>query len=332
MISVFFGPDEGLSEAKAKKDIKDSHNGQLPDDLIKYDGYKDAVGDLVADCQSLPLFGGKKTILVTNAYYLIETPKTQKGSLKESEQDYPSLLSYIKSPSDDTDLYFVAPGNLASKSELVVALKENGAILTNCLLMTSDDYLAICYSVAKSQNKTIDKDAAYLLINRSQNDYLLFRNSLDKVLAYADHIDLKAVDTLMVKPLEDNVFDIVSSLVKGDTDKALSTYSDLRKGATLALAILPAMVSQFRFMALVRCLIEKGEDDLSIASDLSGRGVKVNPKRLYYTRKETRNISYSTFIRILTDLGEIEENVKLSQDDSDDRMELFLTLFNKKYL
>lgn len=332
MISVFFGPDEGLSEAKAKERLLSRNEGRLPDDLIKYDGYKDSVSDLIADCQSLSLFGGRKTILCTNCYYLTETPKTQKGSIKEADQDYDGLASYIKDPSPDTDLIMVANGPLGAKNSLVQALKDIAADFNNCYLLNEEDYVSFAFREAKDQNKTIDRNAALMLYERSNNDYLTFVNSLKKVLLYSDKVDISVVAKLVIKPLEDNIFEIVSSLVRGDTKKALKTYQDLREAGNIPLSILPAMVSQFRFMALVKYLIEEGYGDDSIAKELSGKGVRINPKRLYYTRKDTRSFSYHAFVRILNDLGHIEEDVKVSLDDADNRLELFIALFNKNYL
>jgi DNA polymerase-3 subunit delta len=336
MVYCYFGPDIGVSEAKAKNDIRASQKGDSPD-VLSYDGYNCLVQDAVAEASSLSLFGDRKTILFTNAYFLSTSEKKTKGTIKESDQDYKGLISYLHNPEPSSDLYFITEGNLDSKNEAVLAMKEEAASFVNCTEMSEDDFVSLAFQKAKSEGKEIEREAASLLFDRTSTkvygkahgNYLLFLNELDKLLTYSEKVSLEDVRLLVQKPLEDNLFEIVSDLLLKKTGPALRVYQDLRKAGSLPLQILPAMASQFRFMALVKYQMENGnQNEESIAREIGN----TTKGRIYYTKKEIRYVSYKTFLEILADLGEIEVGMKKKQDNGDQQMELFLLTFQERYL
>jgi DNA polymerase-3 subunit delta len=332
MITVYFGPDSGLLSVTAESDLEKTLSENELRAVVKYDGYKDPVADFVSDASSLSLFGEKKVLLFADAYFLTDSTRKEKGGIKESDQDYDGLLSYLKDPDPNTDLLFLVPGNLNAKNAIVKALKDAGASFYDCENPSLEDYVALALKSAKKEKKAIDRDAAVLLYQFTEGDYLLFVHSLDKLLTYTDHVMAADVRTLVYQPLETNVFEIVSDLLERKESRSILIYRDLRKAGNDPLAILPVLVSQFRFMALAKYLIEKGESDDEIARELSGKGTTVNPKRLYYTRKDTKYLTFKVLLRILAELFDIEEGIKKKSDSGDERIELFLALFGKKYL
>ena len=332
MISVYFGSDTGLVSYTAKKAVIKACLKEELQNVTKYDGFKDQVSDLVDDLSSLSLFGEKKIIVFSNAYFLSDAKKKEKGAIKEKDQDYKSLLSALEGLGDETDLFFLVPGKIDSKNEIILLLKSEAADFVLCENPSNEDLIGMAMRKAKEENKDIDREGASLLVDYCQGDYLLFVNSLEKLLTYTDRVRADDVKLLVHKPLENNIFEIVSSLLSNNVPKALRFYRDLRKGGNDPLGLLPAFVTQFRFLALARYLIEEGYNDDKIAFELSGKGTKVNPKRLYFARRETRYISYDTLIDVLVELGEIEEGIKIKGDNGDERLELFISLFQSKYL
>ncbi len=325
MIKVYYGLDSGFVQHKARGDLRKS----LPEDafssLIKYDGYKDLVGDFLSDCLSLSLFGGKKTIVVVNAYYFLNQ-SGKKNPIPDSSQDYKGLREYRKSPSNETDLIRIVPGMVDKRGTLYKAARESSVELVSCLSPSDNDLSLFAKERASGQNKKIDQDAINLLLSYFPGDFLSFENALDKLLCYSSHVRKSDVLLLVAPPLEKDVFSIVTSLLRKDTKRALGVYQDLRKGGSLPLSLFPVFVSQFRFMALVKALAEQGEGQDSIAKEL---GVK--PGRIYYARKDRGARSYSTLLSILSDRADREKDRKLNRDDGDVRRELFLATFVRKY-
>ena len=179
MIKVYFGKDPGFSQHTALKDLKKSLSGPEYAQLVRLDGYKDPVSYIVESCQTISLFCPHKTVLVSNAYFFMET-KSKKGSLKESDQNYEMLEHYLLNPSPETDLYFVVPGEISRTGSPNKALSSPMVTMVSCDLPSNDDYIMLAYSKAKEEHKDIDREAAALLLERTKGDYLAFVNNLDK--------------------------------------------------------------------------------------------------------------------------------------------------------
>ncbi len=321
MICVYFGDDAGLTSAQMAKEVN-GLSRKFGAEIIRYDAFQHPVLDVVSECQTLSLTGDRKIVCFENCYFL--SSKQIKGSIPDSKQDFDSFTDYIRYPNDLCDLYISVPGPLSQTNAIVKLLKSGSVKMVNCAQLNESDYIDLAIRKAGDEGKKITRDAASLLLKLTGNDYLMYQNCLDLLLTYSDNVTADDVDKMIHHPLEDDVFQIVTCFVKGDRKRALKVYRDLREGGSLPITLISVFATQFRFMAMARYLIEQGEDNDSIARELSRGSVKVNPNRIYYTRKDTKNISFSKFLSVLSELGRIEENVKLEGDDADDLIELFL--------
>ena len=326
MIKVYFGKDPGFSQHTALKDLKKSLSGPEYAQLVRLDGYKDPVSYIVESCQTISLFCPHKTVLVSNAYFFMET-KSKKGSLKESDQNYEMLEHYLLNPSPETDLYFVVPGEISRTGSPNKALSSPMVTMVSCDLPSNDDYIMLAYSKAKEEHKDIDREAAALLLERTKGDYLAFVNNLDKLFTYTNKVMKTDVEELVHRPLEDNVFSIVSYLVKGRTKEAISAYEDLKNNGTDVLSLLPIFASQFNKMAMIRYLTDRDYKKEEIMKEL-----KVSKGQVYYAQSDCKNLTFRTLIKIMNDLSLMEKDIKLNLDDSDNKMMLFLLLFQRNYL
>lgn len=320
MIKVFFGKDSGL----ITKIVNNEINSKT--EVIKYDGYKDTVSDLVNECCSLSLFDERKTVIFSNAYFL-STAKGNKNPIKEKDQDYKSLLSYFKNPEPNCDLYILVTGSLDSKNELVKALKELPADFHEVFDLKDEDFVSLAFKHAKEAGGDIDRDAVKLLNEYCSGDYSLFINNLDKLLLYNKHVRTDDVKLLVNKPLEDKAYDLASKLLNKNIKSALNSYQELRQNGWEGLSMISTLANQFRFMALTKFLIAKGYNNDDIASELSNKNAKIKSAKIYYTRKDIQNYSFQQLLNILCRLGDIEKDVKLNNDNVDERLELFFLSF-----
>lgn len=326
MVKIFYGKDPGFNTHTIYRELKKTLNAVELQSVEKYDGYKDSVASIVQACQSLSLFDEKKTIVVSNAYFFLD-PKSRKGSIKESEQDYASLEDYMMNPSPDTDLYISVPGEVVKSGSPNKALSSPAVTLISCELPSDDNYIMLAYRRAKEENKDIDREAAALLLERTKGDYLSFMNNLDKLFTYTNNVRAVDVEELVYRPLEENVFRIVSELVKGNLKEALHIYQDLRNGGSEPLELMPVFASQFNNMALIKFLARKG-----LAKDEIAKELGVKPGVVYYSLRDIRMLSFFQFVSILNELALIEKDIKMNQDDGDILLSLFFATFAKKYL
>ena len=80
-------------------------------------------------------------------------------------------------------------------------------------------------------------------------------------------------------------------------------------------------------MAQVKALAEEGLKKDDIAQELS-----LKPGVVYYALKDSASLSFVTLLSVLKDLGQIEKDIKINQDDGDLKMTLFIAQFAKTYL
>lgn len=325
MIQLYYGQDSGFVQHKAFKDLKKNLPEEAFASIIKYDGYKDPIGEFLSDCLSLSLFGEKKTVVVLNCYFFLSV-QGKKNPIPDSAQDYKGLMDYRKNPSPDTDLIRIVPGLIDKKSELYKSARNEGVELISCLSPTENDLSLYISQKASEEKKKIQPDASRLVIQYCQGDFLLLSHTLDKLFCYTDNVRKQDVRELVLPPLESDIFSIVSHLLKGETARAVKVYQDLRRGGSNPLSLLPVFASQFRFRALVKALSEQHETKDDIARELS-----VKPGRVYYTLKDISMVSYDTLLRILSDRADREKDRKLYRDDGNTRREVFLATFAKKY-
>ncbi len=326
MVYVYSGKDSGLTLHTLKRDL--TLKGESYAKAIVYDCYRDPVRDVISDCSSLSLFGEKKTVIALNCYFLANLSKTVKGPVKEKEQDYKGFLAYVQDPNDDTDLYLHVPANINPSSELVKALKKATPNFKECLELKEDDYYMLSYNRAKERKKKIEKGAIAVLVERTKGDFLLFSSYLDLLLIYADDVREEDARKMVYKPLEDKAYECLSYLLRNDVARALSSYRNVRRQGVDPLIVLLTFVSQIRLMALVQNLAEQGESNDAIAKALSTKGTSIKPGRIYYMRKDLSQLSFEKLLKILSDLGDIEERIKLENDRGDDLMEMFILSFS----
>lgn len=326
MVKVFFGKDQGYTSYRARTALKKILNSEEYESMERFDAYKDSLSSVLEAVFSISLFQPKKTILVSNCYFFQDQAKKIKGVDKENPKYYPDLENLLLNPPENSDVFFVVPGDISRSGSPNKALSSPAIELVSCDLPSADDYVMLAYKLAKEENKDIDKEAAQLLYERTKGDYLSFKNNIDKLFAYTDRVRRADVEELVYRPLEDKVYTIASNLVKGNTSLALRAYQELRKNGNDALGLLPVFASQFSFMALVKYLSQKRMSRNEIASELSA-----TPGRVYHTLMDVTRFSYDDLINILSDLFGIEKDIKLNLDDADYLLELFIIGFRKKY-
>lgn len=353
MIFVYYGKDLGFTTYRVNSDLKKRLDPLEYKQIIKYDCYKTSIVDILSQCLNYSIFDEKKTVLAYNCFFLTKDDKGTKeidSDSKTMDKSLQMLLDYVNNPNPDCDLYFVLTNNIPSLKESTTTktgcvsqiLNSSNVRREECKEENIDYYIQLAFEKAKELNKKIDKDAITTLYNRCFSkdikdtfskgsfDFYLFLNNLDKLFTYTDNVKTVDVELLIKKPLEDDIFSLVSSLLKKDTKQAIRIYRDLRTPSTLPLNILPIISSQFTQIALVRynmdCRMKKDE----IATELS-----ISAGKAYYAMLDAGKLTYLKLLDILNQLSQIELNIKdkpYDKDLPDVLLEMFLTTFRSRYL
>lgn len=308
MVCFYFGEDYGLTYKRSS----DFFNGE---EYKKIDLLKDGLGFLFDEISSFSLFDEKKNVLVFNCDFF-----SKKSILTDEKKEV--FLSLISDYPEENSLIFVIDGKI-SKSSFYNELKKTGVLFKEVNSFTEEEYYLLFCKIAKDRNKDIDRELFDIFYKSVGNDYLKFINEAEKLFSYPDKIDKDVIFSLVSVTIEDNVFDLCNLIVKKRKKEALKRFRELRYLGYDALSLLLIILSQLRFIYLVKYLAEKRFSKDEIASELSSESKKISSGRIYYILKDCLLSSFE-ISSLLLKLGKIEEDIKVSADNPDFLLEMFI--------
>jgi DNA polymerase-3 subunit delta len=111
-----------------------------------------------------------------------------------------------------------------------------------------------------------------------------------------------------------NSLAVGDALLAGKAANAIALVDALLEANEPALRIVAALSSQIRGWLWVSLLEQAGEQDVTVIAKAAGIG---NPKRIYVMRKQIRGKTPQQFLRLLSQLLEVEAALKRGSDGGD---------------
>lgn len=320
MIYLIFGSQTPTIKSRIKKICKESLDFADDMNLVKFDGNRVLVQDVIEEANYLPLGYDHKVIVLENCYFLL---KPRPRNKIESEQDYNLLFKYIDNPNESCDLIFtVVSSTLDDKSDLVKKLKEKAKVL-EIIDPTKEQWLSYVKKyVRETLNTKIDDDAIKELADRTNSDVALFQNNALKLSLYTDHITYYDVCDMVTRPLEENAFQIFNHLLSKKNDEALKIYKDLRVGNVEPITLISMLSNQFRLLSQISYLSKEGFNNDEIASTL-----KIKPVRVQILKRQVNVISPKRLNEVLEELFNLDYKIKSGFVDRFYIFEIFLINF-----
>ncbi len=320
MIYFLYGDQPTMINKKIKTIAKESLLEQDELSLVRFDGNDTLVQDVIDECDYLPLGYDHKVVVLFNAYFLLKGKSKNKI---ESEQNYDKLVNYIKNPNPQTEFIITVNSlDIDDKNEIVKLLKENASILIAKFPEKEEFHRYIYQYVTKRLKVSIDNDAVRELADRCDGDVALMQNNADKLALYTDKITYNDVCDLVVRPLEDNTFQLFNFLVDSQKQKALNLYRDLKAQNVEPVVLISQLEGQFRLLNEVAYLAKQGQSDDEIATELS-----IKPVRARIIKKSVYKVSETTLHKTLEDLYQLDLQIKSGLVDRFYAFELFLINF-----
>lgn len=287
-----------------------------PDDfnVVKIDLEESPIDEVIYEASSLPLGYDKKVVVVDNCGFLTKDVE---------EKDETKILDLLSQIADDIDLVFILRSEKVDKNgKIFNFIKDNGQIF-EFLNIEKDQWPLYIKKYFKGKNIEITPDAVEEIANRIDGDLTRFINEAEKLSLYKSTITLSDVLLMVNKPLEDDAFQMSNALFRGENSLAISIYRDLLKlGQKFVDALIPMLASQFRFISEVCFLDSRGLEKEEIASQLG-----VSPVRVKIALKNSRNVSRKQIAHALSDLYDLDVQIKSGQIDRSYGFELFLINF-----
>lgn len=325
MIYFFYGPDSTLLSQKVKTEVRGKVDISDQLQFIKFNLFQDTVQDVVMESLSTSFLGEPKVVVLENCYFLSNSK--EKVPPLDKQQDFKSLIDYINFPNPDTNLYLLMVGKPNKKSE-IVSLLEKKAIVVEVNNLTDEEFVETANALAKEYNGDIDRESVTEIVKRSGRDYTMFVNNVRKLFTYTNQIRIMDVQQLVNNPLSDDVFSLFESLINNDRPtQAIRITRNLFKMGYDTYKLLPVLASQFSFLAEVAYLDSRGSTEKEIADSL-----RCHPYRVKCSRRNLKYLDFNIIIEIMSDLSELERNLKYNLDDPQTALELFICNFRRNYL
>ena len=326
MIYLIYGNQSPTIKSQINKITKSFlGDGNIDDfNFVKLDGHNVLVQDAVDECRYVSLGYDKKVVSLENCYFLLK-PKPRNKI--EQDQDYDLLKKYILESYDDegsTFILSVTSNSIDEKNQIFNLVKEKGKLVE---IEDPDEkkFSEYIRSYCQKYNINIDRDALNELAIRTDGDVALFKNSIEKLTLYTDHIRYKDVVLLVTRKLEDNAFLLSNYLLEGRNIDALALFRDLRVYNVEPVTLISQLANQFRLINEVRFLLRVKR----LSQDEVAKELKIKPGRVYVLSKNLSLISEKAILKTLDDLYELDYNIKSGQVDRFYAFELFLIEFKR---
>ncbi len=313
---LFYGEDVFHIKSRINQLIRQHDIDEF--NVTTYDCEEVDIDEAVNDAMTIPFMSEKKAVVAKNALFL--SPK-KKGK-NEPDQDPARLVEYLEHPPEETLFIVTVPhASLNGKLKAVKMLKGRAKVV-ECRLKSSQDLTSWVKRQLANQGLHIETDALKELMKRIGTSTEMAYLELKKLLLYAtdmETIDVKTIEKVITKNIEDNVYEITNALLGKDHKRALEVYHDLILYSEDPLRILGIVVAKFREMLEVKTLLEQGYSQSDIQQHF---GVKSG--RAYFMVENAKTASKEMIEKHLEHLEHLDFSIKSGRLDKKTALELFI--------
>lgn len=285
-----------------------------------YDMEEVPVGVALDDAESVPFFGDKRLVIM-------DLPKffTAEKSKQKIDHDLVWLENYLKNPPDFTILAFFAPYEKLDERKKITKLLKKTATVIEVNTLSEKEVRHFLKDTIANEGYTMTPEAFELFIQLTDAKLSTAMSELPKLLLFSSdtkQITKSAVNDLVAKSLEQNIFALVEYVLKRQTANALSLYQDLLLQKEDPIKINAILMTQFRLLLQVKFLEKKGYQQ----GDSAGM-LKVHPYRVKLAIQQARKFSEKVLVSAFEGLVDAEYRLKTGQGDKEMQFELFVLQF-----
>ena len=319
MLVIITGTERLLMDQKLEA-LKKEYPLEVEDlNYIQIDCREVSCRDLIQEVTGVPFFSDYRMVVLKHPYFLT----TEKGK-SEKDEDIEAFIEALSQTDKSMIVVIFAEGKLDERKKIVKNLRkvadsfDFGKLDANRLRTSTRQAF-------KKREATIDEKALDLLLERVGDSLMAVQNEVNKLCLYTHHVTLEDVSQLVSKPLEENAFELTSALLQNDFAKIMAIYQDLRQKKEEPVRLIALMASSLRVLYQVKLLDRKGYNDQEIS-----RYLDMNPRRLYYIRKDTLHFELDNILEMIAKLSHLDVAIKQGKVDKYQGLELFFLDLVKK--
>jgi DNA polymerase-3 subunit delta len=321
-VYLIMGDQEYLSQQ-----IKNAFTSIIPDsersmNIGSYDMEDTTISAAVEDAISVPFFGERRLVMINRPYFL--TGMRTKSKIDQNIDDF---LEYLKHPEKSTVMVIFAPyDKLDSRKKITKALKKV-AVTVEIGSLREREIKQLVTDKITSEGFKINQDALDRMVELTGGKLTSMMSDLPKLFLYNNDtkvIDIDSVNGLVSRSMEQNVFDLVNSVLKKNAKQSMDIYHQLLLENDEPIRINAVLIQQFRLLLQVMILQKHGYSQGNLASTL-----KVHPYRVKLAMQTVRKFSYGQLRDAYVGLVDTERQMKSTRRPPELLFELFVLKFMK---
>ncbi|MBO4219056.1 MAG: DNA polymerase III subunit delta [Erysipelotrichaceae bacterium] len=308
---------EAYTLKKRRQELIDQTVGRDNDLAVSlYRGVdKVEVSEIIEDCRTLPLLSDQKAVVWENPPFLAEG-RQEKGA----EEQLEALIGYLKDDNPSTTLIISCEGSLSERARQIRQLSPLMK-LERFESLTGDEFANLVNRDLNESGLKLDRKASEELFRRLPVNIENWKHELEKLKLYPGKIDQQVICDLICRPLEDNVFELSNAVVDHRLADAVRIYRDLMVTHKNDIpSLIGLLANQLRTMSQVRIMIDMNYSDEQIAQ-------AINTKSSYRVKMVRKAIGSSTgkqLLELLSELSQLDQNIKSGLIDGQSGLELFV--------
>lgn len=289
------------------------------DDLnfAQFDLEQDSLDVVLDEAQSTPFFGDYRLIFVEHPFFLTAEKKSN-----APEHNLDGLLDYLKNPVDTSILVIFASYEKMDERKKVTKQLKQAATLVEVQPMKEAEVRRYLQQTLDNEGLFMQREAFELFVRLTDVSLSKAMQELDKLRLYAGEekrISKYAVEELIPKSLEHNVFDLTTYVLQGKTEAALRLYEDLHIQGEETIKINAILISQIRLLLQTAILMKVGYQQGNIVETL-----KIHPYRVKLAMQQARKFDQKALSLLYDELIENDYLIKSGRMDKEFLFQLFV--------
>ena len=279
-------------------------------DIIYYD--IENILDIVVESSTIGMFNPYKFIVIDTSSYFSS----------KKDMDISSLTLYFDNYNVNSYLMFTyGSSSIDSRRKLFKLISDKGVVKK---LEANSEYLNDFISnYIKDNGYSMDMNSMSYLLSRCDNNIDNIRNELDKLMLYKLNdkvITRDDISLLTIEDINDTVFELVSSILKNNNEKAMKLYYNFINNGMDVSQIIAVISNQIRLLFQVKRLYNSGKSNDEIAKILEFKSVY----RVKYLLSDCYYYSEGDLLKYLSKLADIDKAIKTGNGDGRLLLELFI--------
>lgn len=304
---LLYGDDKAILN-KEINDLKKKIS--INDDAVIYYDIID-VNNIVDEALTIGMFSSNKLIIIDSTSYLSE---------KKEVSNISCLEDYFNNYNSNSYLLFISnSSSIDSRKKLVKLISGKGEIRK---IEATSDYLIHYVKDFLDDYEISGINISYFL-SRCGTNINNINNELDKLKLYKldDKVITKDdIELLTQENMDNSVYDLVNSLLKNDSVRAIKLYREFTENGMDVSQIIAIIAAQIRLLFQVKRLYNSGKSNDEIAKILEFKSVY----RVKYLLSDSYYYSEDDLLKYLLKLADIDRDIKLGNVNGNTLLELFI--------